>query len=150
MIKESRSLADMLRGFASSVGLPQVDVEKLIETNRKNIEALAASATLAAGAAQSLAQKQRKVLEAGLREAQALARGVQPLGSAQENLAKQTEFVRKVFDISVQGAREAAETSRQSTAVQVKIIKERMKASVAEIRASVSGGAAAGSDKPKD
>jgi phasin family protein len=110
----------------------------------------AASATLAAGAAQSLAQKQRKVLEAGLREAQALARGVQPLGSAQENLAKQTEFVRKVFDISVQGAREAAETSRQSTAVQVKIIKERMKASVAEIRASVSGGAAAGSDKPKD
>jgi phasin family protein len=60
------------------------------------------------------------------------------LGSAQENLAKQTEFVRKVFDISVQGAREAAETSRQSTAEAVKIVQERMKASLEEFRASIS------------
>jgi phasin family protein len=109
----------------------------------------AASATLAAGAAQSLAQKQREVLEGSLREAQALARDFQPSGSAQENLAKQAEFARKVFDISLQGAREAAETSRQSAAEQVKIIQERMKASLEEFRASVSGAAAAGSDKSK-
>ena len=151
MTKESQSLADMLRGFASNIGLPQVDVEKLIETNRKNIEALAASATFAAGAAQSLAQKQRQVLEASLREAQALARDLKPLGSAQENLAKQTEFARKVFDISLQGAREAAQTSKQSAAVQVKIVQERMKASLEEIRASLTRPEArtAGSDKPK-
>jgi len=148
MTKQPQSLTDMLLGFASTVGLPQVDAEKLIETNRKNIEALAASAMFAAGAAQSVVQKQRQVLEASLREAQALARGLKPLGSAQENLAKQTEFARKVFDISLQGAREAAETSKQSAAAQVKIVRRRMKASLEEIRASVSRPAAV-PDKPK-
>ena len=137
MTNESESYVEMLRRFASNVGLPQVDFDKLLETNRKNIEALAASAKVAAGAAQSMAQKQREVLEAGLREASALARDYKPLGSAQENLAKQTEFVRKVFDISVQGAREAAETSKQSTAEAVKIVQERVKASLEEFRASV-------------
>ena len=148
MTKQPQSLTDMVLGFASNVGLPQVDAEKLIETNRKNIEALAASAMFAAGAAQSVVQKQRQVLEASLREAQALARDLKPLGSAQENLAKQAEFARKVFDISLQGAREAAETSKQSAAAQVKIVRGRMKASLEEIRASVSRPAAA-SDKPK-
>jgi phasin family protein len=132
MTKESQSYIDMLRNFASHVGLPQVDVEELIETNRKNVEAPAASAKVAAGAAQSMAQKQREVLEAGLREAQALARDLKPLSNAQENLAKQMEFARKVFDISLQGAREAAEKSKQSTAEAVKIVQERVKASLEE------------------
>ena len=148
MANETQSYVEMLRNFASGVGLPQVDVDKLLETNRRNIEALAESAKVAAGAAQSMAQKQREILEAGLREAQAFARDFKPLGDAQENLARQTEFVRKVFDVSVQGAREAADVSRQSTAEAVRIIQERMKASLEEVRASIRR-PAPGSDKPK-
>ena len=105
MTKETQSYVDMLRNFGSTFGLPQVDVEKLLETNRKNLEALGKSAKVAAGGAQSVAQKQREVLEAGLREATALARSYQPKGNAQEILAKQTEYVKKVFDIAVQGGR---------------------------------------------
>jgi phasin family protein len=137
MTNESQSYVEMLRSFASNVGLPQVDVDKLLETNRKNIEALTASAKVAAGAVQSAAQKQREVLEAGLREASAVARDYKPLGDARENFARQSEFVRKVFDISVQGAREAAEASKQSTAEAVKIIQDRMKSSLEEFRAHV-------------
>ena len=148
MAQETQSYVEMLRNFATGVGLPQVDVDQLIETNRKNIEALAESAKVAAGAAQSLAQKQREVLEAGLREAQAFARDYKPLGAPQDNFARQTEFVRKVFEVSVQGARDAAETSRQSTAEAVKIIQDRMKASLEEVRGSVRRAPPA-SDKPK-
>ena len=138
MTKETESYLDMLRDFGKSYGLPQVDVEKLLETNRKNLAALAESAKVAAGGAKSLAEKQREVLQAGLREASALAREYHPMGNAQEILAKQTEFVKKVFDISVQGAREQAELSRQSTSEAVKIIQDRMKASLEEMRGSVS------------
>jgi phasin family protein len=137
MTKETQPYIDMLRNFGSSFGLPQVDVEKLLETNRKNLEALTESAKVAAGGAQSLAEKQREVLQAGLREATGLAREYHPMGNAQEILAKQTEFVKKVFDIAVQGARESAELSRQSTSEAVKIIQERMKASLEEMRGSV-------------
>ena len=150
MTNETQSYIDMLRNFGSSFGLPQVDIEKLLETNRKNLEALGESAKVAAGGAQSVAQKQREVLEAGLREATALAREYHPIGNAQEILTKQTEFVKKVFDITVQGARESVELSKQSTGDAVKIIQERMKASLEEIRASVSRQSAqARSDAPK-
>ncbi|MBV9286477.1 MAG: TIGR01841 family phasin [Hyphomicrobiales bacterium] len=148
MANEIQSYVEMLRNFASSVGLPQVDVDKLIETNRKNIAALAESAKVAAGAADSMAQKQREVLQAGLREAQAFARDFKPLGDARENLARQTEFVRKVFDVSVQGARETADVSRQSTAEAARIIQERMKASLEELRGSLRR-AQPGAEKPK-
>ena len=147
MANEMQSYIEMLRNFATSVGLPQVDVDKLIETNRKNIAALAESAKVAAGAADSMAQKQREVLQAGLREAQAFARDFKPLGDARENLARQTEFVRKVFDVAVQGARETADVSRQSTTEAARIIQERMKASLEELRASIRR-AQPGSDKP--
>ena len=148
MNKETESYVDMLRKFGTNFGLPQVDVEKLIETNRKNIEVLGESAKAGVGGARTVAQKQREVLEAGLREATALARSFQPLGNPQEILAKQTEFAKKVFDTAVHGARESAEASLQSTAEAVKIIQERMKANLEELHHSVSRHAG-GSDKPK-
>ena len=49
MTKETEAYIDMLRNFGKSFGLPQVDVEKLLETNRKNLAALAESAKVAAG-----------------------------------------------------------------------------------------------------
>jgi phasin family protein len=82
-------------------------------------------------------QKQREVLEAGLREAATFAREYKPLGKVHENIALQTEFARKVFEIAVQGAQESASTARQSTTEGVKIIQDRMKESLEEIRASV-------------
>ena len=84
-----------------------------------------------------MAQKQREVIEAGLREARAFAHEYKPLGMVQENLALQTEFARKVFEIAVKGAQETATTTRQSGADAVKIIQDRMKESLEEIRASM-------------
>jgi phasin family protein len=75
-------------------------------------------------------------LEAGLREAATLAREYKPLGKVHENIALQTEFARKVFEIAMQGARESASTARQSTAEAAKIIQDRVKESFEEIRAS--------------
>jgi phasin family protein len=138
MTKDADSYVEMLRGFGGKLGLPQIDVDKLIETNRKNIDALSESAMAAADGAQAVARKQREVLEAGLQEATALAKGFQPLGDPRETVARQTEFVKKVFEVAVQGARESAKVSRESTVEAVKVLQDRMKASIDEIRASVS------------
>jgi hypothetical protein len=63
----------MLRKFGSDLGLPKVDVDMLIEGHKKNIDALSQSATVTAQGAQSMAQKQREIFEAGLQEATKLA-----------------------------------------------------------------------------
>ena len=137
MANETTSYVDMLRKFGSDLGLPKVDVDKLIESHKKNIDALSQSATVAAQGAQSVAQKQREIFEAGLQEATKLAQGYQPLGKLQDNLALQTEFAKKVFEIAVKGAQESATTARQSTSEAVKIIQNRLKESFDEMRSSV-------------
>ena len=134
---DNSSYSDMLRKFGSDLGLPKLNVDELLQTQRKNLEALGQSAKVAAQGAQSVAQKQREVLEAGLREAATLAREYKPLGQIHENLALQTEFARKVFDIAVKGAQDSASTARQSTTEAVKIIQDRMKENFDEFRASV-------------
>ncbi|KJC39154.1 hypothetical protein UP09_25095 [Bradyrhizobium sp. LTSP885] len=133
---DNASYVDMLRKFGTDLGLPKLNVDELLQTQRKNLDALGQSAKVAAQGAQSVAQKQREVLEAGLREAATLAREYMPL-KIQENLALQTEFTRKVFDIAVKGAQDSASTARQSTTDAVKIIQDRVKESFEEFRASV-------------
>lgn len=137
MTNENTSYVDMLRKFGSDFGLPKVDVDMLIEGHKKNIDALSQSATVTAQGAQSMAQKQREIFEAGLQEATKLARGYQPLGKLEDNLALQTEFAKKVFEIAVKGAQDSATTARQSTGEAVKIIQDRLKESFDEIRSSV-------------
>ena len=127
-------------GAVSSAGVAIADDFVIGEANvttDPELEALGQSATVAAQGAQSVAQKLREVLEAGLREASTLAREYKPLGKVQENLALQTEFARKMFDIAVKGAQDSASTAWQSTSDAVKIIQDLMKESFEEFRASV-------------
>jgi phasin family protein len=138
MANETASYIDMLRKFGNDLGMPKVDIDKLIEGHKRNIDALSQSATVAAQGAQSVAKKQREVFEAGLEEATKLAREYQPFGTLQDNLALQSEFAKKVFEISVKGAQESATTARQSTGEAVKIIQDRLKESFDEMRSSLS------------
>jgi phasin family protein len=134
---DTTSYIEMLKKFGSDLGLPKLDVDKLIETHTKDIDALGESVKVAAQGAQSVAQKQREVLEVGLREAATLAREYKPLDRVHENIATQTEFASKVLEIALKGAADSATTARQSTADAVKIIQDRVKESLEEIRTSI-------------
>lgn len=134
---ETTSYIETLRKFVSDLGLPKLNVDELLKTQKQNIDAFGESAKVAAQGAQPVAQKQREVLEAGLREAATLAREYKPLGSVPDNLALQTEFAKKMLEIAVQGAQESATTAKQSTTEAAKIIRDRMVKSFEEIRASV-------------
>lgn len=138
--KSAQTYMDLLRGFGDKLGLPQIDVEKLIEANRKNLDALNELAIAAAGGAQAVVRKQREVLEAGLTEATTLIRGYQPLGDPRETLTKQTDFAKKLFELALQGAKDSAQTTRESTAEAVKILQDRMKEALDDVRASVGQG----------
>jgi phasin family protein len=138
MTSDTTSYIEMLRKIGSDLDLPKLDVDKLIEAQKKNIEALGQSARVAAQGAQSVAQRQREVLEAGLREAATLSRGYRPLGKLQDNFALQTEFAKKVFEIAVKGAQESATTARQSKSEAVRIIQDRLKESFEEVQANLS------------
>jgi phasin family protein len=135
IMTNATSHIEMLKKFESDIGLPKLD--ELIETHKKNIDAMGQRANVAAQDAQSVAQKQREVLEAGLREAASLAREYKPLDKVHENVAVQTEFASKLLEIALKGAADSATTAWQSTAEAVKMIQDRVKESLKEIRGSI-------------
>jgi phasin family protein len=136
MTQAAESYLETFRKFGSDLGIPKFDLDKVIESHRKNVEALVQSASAASAGAQSMAQKQRETFEAALREASTLAKTVKPMGDPAANLTAQNEFAKKVFEIAMQGAKETAETGRQSTTDAFKIVQDRMKESFEEFRNS--------------
>jgi phasin family protein len=123
---------DMMRKFGTDLQVPKLDLDQMVESHRKNIEALSSSVTAMTEGAQAMAQKQREVVEASLREASALAQEF--TAHSDQNLARQTAFAKKVFDIAVQGAQDTAQLNRMSTADAVKVLQDRMREGLEEIR----------------
>ena len=137
MTEATQSWIEMLKKFGSDLNLPKVDVDKLIEMHRKNIDALEQSAQVASGGAESLADKQREMIETAFREAAAMARDFRPTGDPKEILAKQTEFAKKAFDITVQNTRDVAQLATQTTTDASKVIRDRLRESLNELGASL-------------
>jgi len=137
MTEATQSWLEMLKNFGSDLNLPKVDIDKLIEMHRKNLDALEQSAQVASAGAKSIADKQREIVETAFREAAAMARDFKPTGDPKEVLAKQTEFAKKAFDITVQNTRDIAQLATQTTTDASKIIQDRLRESLNELGASL-------------
>ena len=137
MTDATQSYLDILSKFGAELGLPTVDVDRLLEAHKKNIEALANSASVISEGARSAAEKNREIFEAGLRELAATARGYRPLAAEVDLAEKRVEFAKKVFDAIAKNARDVNDIANQSTKEASRIFQARLKASIDEIKASV-------------
>ena len=129
---DPNSFLDMMRKFGTDMKVPKFDLDQLVEAQRKNIEAFTSSVVAMQEGAQAMAQKQREVVESSLREASNLAQDLKSQGD--HNVARQTEFTKKVFDIAVKGAQDTAQLTRVSAGEAAKILQERMRQSLEEVR----------------
>jgi phasin family protein len=67
-----------------------------------------------------------------------MARDFKPTGDPNEVLAKQTEFAKKAFDITIQNTRDVAQLATQTTTDASKIIRDRLQESLNELGTGVS------------
>ncbi|SRR5260370_29615502 len=134
----TESFLDQMKAFGARLGLPKVDVDKLIDMNLKNIDALGRTAQVAGEGAKALAEKQREIIEAAFREASAMVRDFRPSGNPPELLAKQSEYAKKAFEITMQNTRDVAELAKKTTSDATAIIRDRLRDSLTELRESVS------------
>ena len=68
----AESILDQMKAFGARLGLPKVDVDKLVDMQLKNIDALGRSAQAAGAGAKALADKQRETIQAAFRETSAM------------------------------------------------------------------------------
>ena len=137
MTEEAKqSFIDIVRQFALDLGLPKVDVDKLVAAHMKNFEALTQTAQIATDSVKSIAAKQRETIESAFREAVEMARSAQLAGDPRETLAKQTAAVNRALDAAVGNTRDVAERIQKANADAFKIIADRITESIAEVRRS--------------
>jgi phasin family protein len=134
----TQSFLDMFSKFGADLSLPKVDVEQLVEVQRKNIDALGRAAQAASEGAQALAGKQREILETAFRETTQAVRDFKPMGNPTEVVAKQSEFARKAFEAALQNTRDVAELAKKAVGDPATIIKDRMQENLNELREAVS------------
>ena len=133
----SDSFLDQIKAFGARLGLPKVDVDKLIEMNRKNVEALMQSASVVGEGAKALAEKEREIVQVVFRETSAMVKNFRPTGSPQEIVAKQSEYARKAFEVAMQNTRDLAELATKTTAEAAGIVRERIHDNLRVLQESV-------------
>jgi len=131
-----QSLEDMVKKFGADLGLSKVDVDKLIETHQRNIDALVESAKVASNSAKQVAAKQRELIESTLNDALALAKEMKPGVDAANLLNQQREAVNRVVDKTIASTSAIAEQIQNLNKEILKIFADRISGSASEIRAS--------------
>jgi phasin family protein len=144
MTEESKqSFIDIVRQFALDLGLPKIDVDKLVIAHQKNFEALTQTAQITSESVKTIAAKQKETIESAFREAVEMARSVKLTGDPKELLAKQTEAVNRALDAAVGNTREIAERIQKANADAFKVVADRITESIAEVRQSFRSGSRA-------
>ena len=123
----SNPFTEMFSQFGRDLKLPSVDVETMLDHNRKNLDALQKSASAAASGAQSLMAKQRDILQETLHEITEMAQSYRAAGNPQEMMSKQADFARRSFEAALKNAGEVAEIVRKSGDESVEILRERIR-----------------------
>ena len=117
--------------------LPGVDVDAVLQAQRKNIEALTAANRTAAEGVQAFARRQGEILRQNLAELQAQFSSVAAPGAPEEKLAKQTELAKTAFEKAITDMKELAELLAKSNTEAAEIVSKRISASFDEVRAGL-------------
>jgi len=100
--------------IASQYKLPQVDVEALMATQRKNMEALTAANKVAIEGVQAMARRQADILQETMTVASKALETMTQSASPQEAAAKQAEFLKSALEKNVANVRELRELMTKS------------------------------------
>ena len=111
--------------------VPGVDMNAIIESRRKDMDALVAANQEIMGAMQQIAQKQAEILTQAMLAAQA---GVQNLDKGMADPTRQAEVARKAYETAVHDMKELADIARKAQADALAGITERAQQSVQEIQ----------------
>lgn len=131
---ESESFVDMFKQFGEQLKMPTVDVDKIIDHHRRNLQTLEKTAKAATDGASSLMAKQREILQETLREVSEMAQNFRAGANPQDAMTKQAEFARRSFETALKNASEMADVVRKSSTETIEILRDRIKEAMEEVR----------------
>jgi phasin family protein len=116
---------------------PVVGFDAVVETQRKNIEALTAANQTAFEGVQALFQRQAEVVRSSVEEITKATTDLWSTVSPEEKAAKQADLVKKGYENAIANLREAIEMLAKSNGQAADLINKRVGESLDEIKVAV-------------
>ena len=118
----------------SDFRVPAVDVDAVVASQRKNIEALTQANQLAVEGVQAVARRQVEIARQAMEEFSAMIRDLATPGSPEDRLAKQAEFSKHALEKGLSNARELTEMVTKANTEAFNVINKRLTESLDEVR----------------
>lgn len=109
-----------------------LDVEALMASQRKNLEALTQANQLAVAGIQELAKRQVEFARSAIDEASAMVRDWTETGTPEQRLQKQSAFAKQAVEKGVSGAREFFELAGKTQTEAFEVLNKRFAESLEE------------------
>ncbi len=128
--------------FAEQFKMPQVDTAAMMESQRKNIEALSDANRLAFEGAKALTERQVEIMRQVMTDSTAAVKEMTATGKPEDAMVKQAEWLKQGVARSVQNFRELAEMGAKSQTEAADVISKRITEGLDELRTAIKKGAA--------
>ncbi|MGO1118707.1 phasin family protein [Rhodovibrionaceae bacterium A322] len=128
--------ADMSK-WTEQVKVPGVDMQSVLEAQRKNLDAIAQANKLTIEGAQAIAQRQAEVLQSAVKDFTGSLQDLTAVSAPQESLAKQAEVAKQTFEAAVSNVRELSEMAAKSNSDALELINSRISEGLDEVKSAV-------------
>lgn len=129
-------MGDFSKAF-TDYKIPGVDGNIILESQRKNVEALAQANKVALEGMQAVFKRQAEILGQAMEEMQTTIKEFSTVGEPQDKVAKQTELVKGAVEKALDNMRELAEMAGKSNTEAFETIHGRFTESLDEVKSEV-------------
>lgn len=126
--------ADQFSNMLKQYKLPGVDIDALVASQKKNVEALTHANRVAFEGMQAFARRQAEMLQEAMNETTKAFDSISKAGSPPEAAAKQVELTKNAFEKAVGNAREMSEMVSKANQDATNSINARISEQLDEIR----------------
>ena len=123
--------------FAGEFKFPVVNVESIVESNRKTFTALTTASSSTVEALKTIAQRQGDMVRAAFEDLSKHGSEVLAAATVEEKAAKQIDFAKKSYDAALANAKELGELYTKSQTEAFGVINERISEFADEVKAAI-------------
>jgi phasin family protein len=121
----------------SEFKIPGLDMQSLMATQRRNIEAVQTANQLAIEGVQAVMRRQTEILRQMVEESSTVLRDMMATGAPEQKIAQQTEIVKSAFEKALGNLRELSEMVAKSNTEAADVLTKRIGESLTELKSSL-------------
>ncbi|WP_404383520.1 phasin family protein [Caenispirillum salinarum] len=123
--------------YLTEMKVPGVDMDAMVATQQKNLEALTAANRLAFEGMQAIMKRQTEIVRQAVEESAAAATGVAGAQTPTDKMVKQTEVTKETFERTISNMRELSELVAKSNTEVLDLLNKRFTEVLDEVKTTV-------------